>query len=458
MIRFLFCLLVLFIWSCGEKGKDNSSVFFAGEIVNPTTDKVVLFRGDQPLDTAFLDENNRFSMRLDSVTEGLHHFQHHPEEQYVYLEKGDSIQLRLNTINFDESLVFSGNGEEINNFMVEMFLANEKEEMDIYRLYQLEPNRFAAKIDSIREAKVRSLEQLNTEVMLSEGAYEMAKAGIVYGTYIYMEAYPFYHRKNTREKTFHDLPEDFYAYRETINFDDAGLTYLRPYYNFMKYHLGNLSYMSCQNNCSDMDFKGKQLHFNRHQLKLIDSLIHQTELRDNLYRNVAVDYLLKHDSEENMSQFIADFHRLSANNRHMEEINALYQGIMRMQPEKALPELVLYTAEEQPVSLADLTQGNKTIFYFWSGSEMGHFRNISRRVQKLKQKYPQYNFVGINLRTDMARWKSLLDSHGLDKTEQFWSDDYDKITHTLIISDQNKSIVAQDGIILDAFANVYRSF
>lgn len=458
MTRFLFCLLALFIWSCGERGMENSSVFFAGEIVNPTNDKVVLFRGDQPLDTAYLDQFNRFAIRLDSVEEGLHHFQHHPEEQYVYLERGDSIQLRLNTINFDESLMFSGKGEEINNFMVEMFLANEKEEMQIYRLYQLEPIRFAAKIDSLREAKLNSLEELNEEVALSEGAYEMAKAGIVYGTYIYMEAYPFYHRKNTRETTIHQLPENFYAYRENINFNHEGLTYLRPYYNFMKYHLGNLSYMNCRSNCGDMEKNTKKLHFNRHQLVLIDSLIKQKELRDNLFRNVAVDYLLKHDSEENMSRFIDDFHKLSANNRHMEEINALYEGIMRMQPERALPDLVLYSAEEQPVTIADITRGKKTIFYFWSGSEMGHFRNISRRVEKLKRKHPQYSFVGINLRTDMSRWQSLIDAHGLDKSEQYWSDDFDKITHTLIISDQNKSIVAENGIILDAFANVYRSF
>ena len=119
MTRFLFFLLVVLIVSCGVKERDSSSVFFAGEIVNPTNDKVVLYRGDEPLDTAYLDQFNRFTIELDSVVEGLHHFQHHPEEQYVYLEKGDSIQLRLNTINFDESLVFSGTGEEINNFIVD---------------------------------------------------------------------------------------------------------------------------------------------------------------------------------------------------------------------------------------------------------------------------------------------------------------------------------------------------
>ena len=458
MTRFLFFLLVVLVVSCGEKERNSSSVFFAGEIVNPTNDKVVLFRGDEPLDTAYLDQFNRFAIELDSVEEGLHHFQHHPEEQYVYLEQGDSLQLRLNTINFDESLVFSGIGEEINNFMVEMFLADEAEERLVYRLYKLEPDIFSNKIDSLRTSKMQSLENIYSEYSLSEGAYEMAKAGIEYGTYIYMEAYPFYHRKKTGEKIFHKLPEDFYAYRQNINFNHEGLTYLRPYYNFMKYHLGNLAFMSCMEKCIDIELESNQLHFNKHKLILIDSLVQEKELRDNLFRNVAMDYLLKHDNEENMGKFIADFHKLSGNNRHIGEINSLYEGIKRMQPTKQLPELVLYSSEENPVSLADLSRGKKTVFYFWSGSEMGHFKNICRRISKLKSKHPQYNFVGINLRTDMNRWKSLVESHNLNPSEQYWADDFDTFTYTLIISESNKSIIAKDGIIVDAFANVYRSF
>ncbi|MBT8204566.1 MAG: transaldolase [Eudoraea sp.] len=459
MTRFLFCLCILFVWSCGEKDSNTSSVFFAGEIVNPTTNNVVLYKGDTPLDTAFLDMSNRFVMKLDSVSEGLHHFQHHPEEQYVYLEKGDSIQLRLNTINFDESLVFSGTGEAINNFMVEMFLAAEKEEQEIYDLYQLEPETFAAKMDSLREMKLSSLEVINAEADLSKEAFKMANAGIVYGSYIYMEAYPFYHRRKTGEKTMHNLPDNFYLYRNIIDFNDEELTYLRPYYNFMKYHLGNLSYMECKSDCGDRHMiAGKRLHLNRHKLRLIDSLVQQKELRDNLYRNVAMDYLLKRDTEENLRQFMADFKKLSTNNRHMGEINTLYEGIKRMQPNKSLPELVLYSAEEKPVALSELSNGKKTVFYFWSGSEMGHFRNINKRIGKLSVQYPDHNFIGINLRTDMARWQSLLETFGLDKSKQYWADDFDRVTHTLIIADPNKSIVAQDGIILDAFANVYRSF
>ncbi len=135
------------------------------------------------------------------------------------------------------------------------------------------------------------------------------------------------------------LPDDFYAYRDNISYNNRNLSYLTPYYDFIKSHLNNLSYTSCSNKCGVIDEKiTNHLHFNRHKLNLIDSLVKEKELKDNLFRNVAFDYLLMaHDSETNNEIFIKDFHLRSGNNRHIEEINDLYEGIRNIQPQKSIP-------------------------------------------------------------------------------------------------------------------------
>ncbi len=444
---------------CAEKKKESPTVFFAGEIVNPTSDYVVLYRGDVVLDSAKLGESNRFSFHLDSVRAGLHHFYHHPEVQYVYLEPGDSLQMRLNTLQFDESLVFSGKGEEVNNFLLEMFLANEKEEEFVYSLYGLEPDFFRAKIDSLQTDKLQALELLTSEFELSKGAFNMAKAGIVYSSLIPKEAYPFYHKNQKGEKSMHKLPEDFYAYRSEVDFNDDELTYLRPYYKFMIFHLGNLAYMQCKKGCGDeMDLASNKLHYNMHKLKLTDSLIKHTELRDNLFRHFAVNYLLNPDCEDNIKDFIDTFQRLSGNNKHMNEITDLYEGIKKIQPDNELPNLSVYNIENEKVSLKQIAGDRQVVFYFWSGIEEGHFKNITRHVGKLKKKHPQYTFVGINLRTDQSRWKTLVESNHLDKNEQYWASNFEEVAHSLIIYDPNKSIIVKNGVIVDAFANMYTSF
>jgi hypothetical protein len=59
---------------------------------------------------------------------------------------------------------------------------------------------------------------------------------------------------------------------------------------------------------------------------------------------------------------------------------------------------------------------------------------------------------------DRARWKSLVESNKLNEAEQYWAEDFMDVAHSLIIYDPNKSIIARNGVIVDAFANMYTSF
>ena len=163
------CLLVV-LASCGKKDKPENLVFFSGQIVHPTSDYVVLHKGDEVIDSAKLDKNNRFSIEIENLEPGLHHFQHAPEYQYVYLEPGDSILIRLNTMAFDESLAFFGSNEQINNFLIEMYLSHEDEEELISTYYRLSPEEFRHKMDSLRDMKMEELQTLLNEVEMSEEA------------------------------------------------------------------------------------------------------------------------------------------------------------------------------------------------------------------------------------------------------------------------------------------------
>ena len=156
-----------------------------------------------------------------------------------------------------------------------------------------------------------------------------------------MEIYPFEHKRKLREDAIHELPKEFYSYRKNIDYDNAHINYLRPYYDFMKFHFGNLSYMSCSHDCGvEGKIVKKQLHFNEHKLHLIDSLVKGKELRDNLFRNVAFNYLLKeHNEPANNEVFIAKFQEVSGNNVHIKEIETLYNGIRKIQPSEKLPNI-----------------------------------------------------------------------------------------------------------------------
>ena len=458
-LLYFFSSLVL--GGCNLDQKKSPSIYFAGEIVNPTSDYVVLYRGDEIIDSAKLNNQNRFSFTLDTMEEGLHHFNHSPEIQYVFFEKGDSLQVRLNTVDFDESLAYSGTGEEINNFLLEMYLSQEKEESYINTLYILDPETFSSKIDSLIENKLVMLSDLkNNDIPLSDKAMEIAKASVEYNYFIYKEKYPYYHKRRTQEDAFHNLPEDFYAYRDTLNYNNKNLSFYRPYYNYMKYHYGNLTFKYCKDNCDSLTGKiNNNLHFYQHKLDIIDSLVHQTDLRDNLFRNVAMDYLLKsHDNEENNAIFIEKFHKLSANNKHLKEVDDLYHNINNIQPGHEIPNIEVETIKGTSVSLKELSENKDVVFYFWSETQKSHLDNINKRIHYLSEKNPKLTFIGINVKTDKERWLSMVNRNQLDSSSQYRASNYDKIAKTLVVYDPFKGVIVKDGKVVDAFANLYRSF
>ncbi|HCO82566.1 MAG TPA: hypothetical protein DIT95_03410 [Arenibacter sp.] len=220
--------------------------------------------------------------------------------------------------------------------------------------------------------------------------------------------------------------------------------------------------MGCYTKCKDAHYEivKNKLHFNQHKLKLIDSLVTEKDLRDNLFRNVAMDYLINvHDTDENNRIFIDDFHRLSGNNRHSAEIEAIYQGVNNLQPSNKMPNISVINTNGTLVTLQEIAEKEKNaVFYFWSGTQRSNFENVLTRVAQLSENKPEFTFIGINCNTDALRWQSLLSSNQLDLEKQFRTDDFENLKNALVIGGLNKGIITKDGLIVDAFADLYTSF
>lgn len=460
MARILLSTLIVLIVGCSTSKKDSNTdtILFAGEIVNPTSNQVVILKGQQKIDSVQLDDKNRFRFTLPSLENGLYNFYHAPEYQYVYLEKGDSLMARLNTIYFDESLVFSGSNEDLNNFLLELFLSAEEEDSAMFmKYYELEPNDFIAKIESLKNEKLERLNNLKTDVNISEEGYNLLVGSIDYTYNRFKEIYPFQHKRKTTEENMHNLPSGFYAYRKQLDYNNQNLTYLRPYYDFMKAHFGNLSYMTCMNGCGSQDKEtNKQLHFNTHKLHLIDSLVVDKELRDNLFRNVAVDYLLKkRDASKNTELFLNKFRAVSKNNMHIQEIEKIHQGIVNLQPSKSIPDLSVVSFDNENRTLQEISKNKKILFYFWSGTNKNQYQEIFKRVKELEVKKPDHELIGINIKTDFDDWKVIVKTLGIDPKNQYYTKNSKQLTETLVLYPLNKAIITDNTLIVDGFSNIY---
>ncbi|MBT7623758.1 MAG: hypothetical protein HN595_04450, partial [Flavobacteriaceae bacterium] len=122
--------------------------YLAGKILKKTSEKISVLKDEKIINETSISENGNFYLELNNIKDGLYNFKHLPEFQYLILVKGDSLVLRLNALDFDESLVFNGNGSSKNNYLMDVFLNHEKEESFLNLNLKQNPIKFREIIDS----------------------------------------------------------------------------------------------------------------------------------------------------------------------------------------------------------------------------------------------------------------------------------------------------------------------
>lgn len=461
MIRLLLLIPFIFLFaSCKtSEQKTTNTTYFGGEIINPTSDYVYLSNtDDEKLDSVKLNDDNTFLFEIDSLKSGIYHFSHKPQYQYVYLEKGDSLLVRLNTIEFDESIVFSGNGEEVNNYLLDMFLINEKEESFIRSYYRLDAEAFIFKMDSLNAEKQKTLDDFLVQYTTYDNEVkDLLKISSNYANYYHREIYPYMHKKVKGLKTIQELPESYYTFRKNIDRNLKKFIYFKPYYDYINSFFFYKAYTECIIPCGfDSTSDKDRLHYYLHKMKIIDSLTQIEELSNLLISKNTREYFFKGNTIENNEILLANFKGFNSSKKHQEEIKDLLKVASSLQKGRPFPNLVLLDVHEKKVNLPNMLKNKKTLIYFWSSQDKNHFKNIIRKIHYYKKKYKHVDFIGISLNTPLSDWKTMTKSALLKNTQQYFSEDFNTLVKKLLIAYKNKAIVIdKNGIIVDAFSNVY---
>ena len=126
-----------------------------------------------------------------------------------------------------------------------------------------------------------------------------------------------------------------------------------------------------------------------------------------------------------------------------------------------LPKIYIHNVNGEKKSLEDISKGHKNVvFYFWMVENNVHFRHITNRVNQLKENpNNKYTYIGISLRTDEKSWIDIVKSNNLDQKTQYRAEDLKKLNNVLIINGKlNRSIITDNGKIVDGFANIYGNY
>ncbi|MGY3795638.1 TlpA family protein disulfide reductase [Aquimarina sp. 433] len=455
------CLSSCCLLSCDSTEEVTSNhVYLGGEIVNPNTDYVVLFKGDDYQDTIYLDKNNRFLHKIENIKDGLYSFRHNPEYQLILLEKGDSILMRLNTLEFDESLVFTGKGSRKNNFLIDMFLQNENERNQLSnRRYTKTPKAFKKEQDSLLDLRLQRFTNLTDKYPLSDLATKICKSSFEYDFFSRYEMYLYkyqYSRLKSRNIA-NDIPKNFFEYRDLVNYNEDDLMRLYSYNRFLNHYFTNSSYTKYMNQKS---FSKNKVEYTMYKLDLVDSVIQQSYIKNNLLRGITTNFILDNKNDYTSQKVLDHYLSISSNKKFQKELKKLAKATARLKPNNIIPDQDLISSNGEMTKLSELFEKPVTALYFWSIERKDHYVKAHKKTTHLSKVYPDIDFIAINTDDEQTdNWLKTIKRHNYNLENEYEFKFPKCSSDELVIHYTNKVIlVNQEGKIINPNADLFSSF
>jgi peroxiredoxin len=453
LLRIFSWLFFLFLISCNQDfKKDDYRAYFGGEVLNPTNRFIYFSKDGVVLDTIPLQNDNTFFVQFDSLAPGMYTFKHDPEYQYVYFDKNDSIMVRLNSNNFDESIIFCGRGDAKNNYLMESFLKDEAEKEKMFDVFDYDFTKFNTTIDSTYNKNKKSYLSHKKDINWSKEFDLYAKAELDFNYYSKKELYPIIHKLRTADDVYEKLPAKYYSYRKNIDLNDVKLSAYSPFVVYLSHLLNNLGSVKYHNHFSDVDLA---LTTNINKLNIADTLIHNEKVKNNILNNIAFSYLLEDQNMVNNQKFLEIYRKYSTDSSRKNEILKIENAIKLLKVGNQLPEVNL--VDKKGVALASNSIMNKkTVLFFWTKEAMTHLAAAHKKVLAFKLQHPEYQYIAINLDEDQKNWVNLLANYKFNGIQEYRCANFEDIKNKWAITKIHRTLILDNnGKIKDAFTNLF---
>lgn len=234
MKKLSWLLLALFIISCNQEEKPTYSVI--NGIVTNNIGETAFIRGNGFESRVPISVEGTFIDTLHIKTDGFYDLYVGRERTGVYLEKGKNLTVNVNTEEFDESINYTGDLANANNFLAAKFLWNEQN-INFEELYSKDEGGFLQQIDDDQ----KSIDALYTENKISNEKFKKRLAEEdKYSRATMIENYKSGHRYYSGNETY-TVSEDFYNELKDIDYKDT-LAYRNSaaYQNLLQAHFNRL--------------------------------------------------------------------------------------------------------------------------------------------------------------------------------------------------------------------------
>jgi hypothetical protein len=360
--------------------------------------------------------------------------------------------VNVNSKDFDQSVIFCGRGDQKNNFLMEMYLRNEKDKNNMFEVFDYDISKFITTIDSSYYKNQAFYTKNKEEIKWNDDFDVYAKATVDFHHYSKKELYPYIHNLRTGADVIEKLPKDFYDFRKNVDCNNVALTSFSPYVMYLSHMLNNMSAINYHNHFTEVDLA---LKTNINKMNITDTLIKNEKVKNTILNNIAFNYLLEDQNMVNNQTFLETYHKYSTDKSQKNEITKIGNAIQLLSVGNSLPEISFIDTKGNVISSNTLAKKN-TVFFFWTEKATAHFEAVHKKVLAFKSKYPNWEFVAVNLNDNQEDWRKIIDNNKFIGILELRCKNFEDLKTKWAITKIHRTIVLGDkGTIKNAFTNIF---
>jgi len=436
-------ILALSLLSCGKQEKKIEYAIFSGKIENIDGGKLSIRNSEKEIKEIKVLEDGTFSDTLQKIKTGYYTFKYANETSNFYLKPGYDLNLSINTKEFDESIIYSGNGALENNFLAQIYLNNENlGQLNSYQyLGTLDEVTYVHKIDSIKGLQTLFLDK---QLDLDTDFIAMEQASIIYEWASKLQLHELYKRYISKNETY-KASDNFYAYEKDLNLEDENLLEVSSYKSYLTTY-----YSQKANELSKKDSIENDIA----QLQVVSKMVKSPKIKEFLLYGAAkygVSYTV--DLQNYYDTFMAS----SIDEDHKIDITEKYNKLIKLSKGQASPKFTDYENFKGGTTSLDDLKGKYVYIDVWA-TWCGPCKAEIPALKKTEKKYHDKNIVFVSMsidrKKDYDKWRTMVEEKELSGIQLFTPNDWksDFVTDYGIMGIPRFILIDPEGNIINANA------
>lgn len=344
----------------------------------------------------FSIENGGFEVDDLNLKEGFYLIRKDNSTEHVYLKPSDELVISFDAQKFNETLSYTGEGSEANNYLVAKGKLQLERKKDTDKFYEGDENDYKKKILAID----KEMKDLLAEVT-SESFKKEEKKNLRYGYLFDIYNYPNMMKFNFGKKV--TVSESFFSELEGINFDNTENYLKYPYYKY----LAGTKWKKQVEKADSFEEMSNIIQTIRSKQIFVDVII-------NSFYRIA-------DTPEKSKMHFKLIKKFVPNQEFIKKAKEEYEKVKSTSNGKKSPNFKFKDRNEKLVELVNF-KGKYVLIDIWATWCVPCLKQVPY-LKKLEKKYHDKNivFIGISVddKDEYKLWKETLDKKKMGGIQLF---------------------------------------